>query len=247
MELRKYNQFDSIKEMDSYIEEVIECFNLNKTDRLVLRTLATYSCKVIGVSWLKVKSIADILGISPRTVQRSYKRLISLGILERHENFRPVKGGNGASVTVICRTDLSPRQVEEDKHENWLERLLSKLDTINLKQQDFKDTSLDVTYLEGTSVPENFIETVKPYLSVMEIYDLWMKVLRAGKKYAPQVTSIDTISEIAIKAWKQTHFTRVRKKLQKSINAYFYGTVRGMLAHAQRKLHKDKLVDFLSL
>ncbi|UOQ43731.1 helix-turn-helix domain-containing protein [Halobacillus salinarum] len=106
-ELRRYSSFESVSEMDSYISKALEVLDLAELDRGLLRLLAGHSCKVVGVSWFKVQTMADLLEVSYKSIQRALKRLIELGIIQRIRTIRAVSGGFGSSLTY--RVDLSGR------------------------------------------------------------------------------------------------------------------------------------------
>ncbi|EJQ14076.1 hypothetical protein IE3_02975 [Bacillus cereus BAG3X2-1] len=100
-ELHNYSQFKSVPEMDKSVQLYIEKYNLNERDLTVLWKLASYSVKFVGVSYLKTDTLADLTGYARRTIQRSLKSLAEKGIITRHSQFKPVKGGYSASITVI--------------------------------------------------------------------------------------------------------------------------------------------------
>jgi len=102
MQLREYETFKTVKDMDSFISEALEALELSETERKLLWLLAGHSCKFVGVSWLKVTSMANALEVSSKTVQRALKHLKELGIIKRVRTIRPVSGGFGASLTIIC-------------------------------------------------------------------------------------------------------------------------------------------------
>lgn len=56
-------------------------YKLKESEYTVLWKIASYSCKFVGVSYLKVQTLADLVHYSKRTVQRSLKRLTELGII----------------------------------------------------------------------------------------------------------------------------------------------------------------------
>ncbi|WP_257130228.1 helix-turn-helix domain-containing protein [Bacillus pseudomycoides] len=117
-ELRKYETFKSIAEMDNSIDLYLKKYTLKDSERVILLALSRYSCKFVGVSYLKNATLSEVTGLSVRTVQRAYKRLSLLGIVVRHEQFKPVKGGHSAFITTIIpyesHTVLSSSE-EDDK------------------------------------------------------------------------------------------------------------------------------------
>ncbi|PFB08691.1 transcriptional regulator, partial [Bacillus cereus] len=52
-ELRKYISFDSVAEMDKTIDFTLKEYNLKDSERVILLKLSNYSCKFVGVSYLK--------------------------------------------------------------------------------------------------------------------------------------------------------------------------------------------------
>jgi hypothetical protein len=111
-------QFASVEEMNQFIKKVKKQFasELNKTARAVLDYLARHSCKVKGVSLLKVKTIAKGLGKGERTIRSITALLSKLGVVDKISQTRKITGGDGANVYVIksdcladCRGEIAER------------------------------------------------------------------------------------------------------------------------------------------
>ncbi|MEC0273878.1 helix-turn-helix domain-containing protein [Peribacillus frigoritolerans] len=241
-ELRKYESFKSISEMDKYVIKVLEVLELTELDRSLLRLLAGHSCKFVGVSFLKVQTMANKLGVSYKTVQRSLKRLKELEVIKRVRTLRVVSGGFGASITIISPYDLTqrnqaekptpePAQEPSKQKETFLFKAFLK-DLKNLRQPEpTHDNKLDYTYLTEW-VPEKFIQVVKPFVNAEEAFSLWGKVHMSSKKYAP---SVQDILEPAIRAFKASVIAYKSRRIKKSFGAYFWGTLSGVFSVEQRK------------
>lgn len=131
--LRELESFSSVAEMDNFISEALEVLELSELDRKLLRLLAGHSCKFVGVSWLKVDSMADALGVSYKTVQRALKRLKEIGIIKRIRTSRAVSGGFGASITVICPIVLTYRKEASEQAPERIQKGSSSKETFSLK------------------------------------------------------------------------------------------------------------------
>ncbi|WP_017152742.1 helix-turn-helix domain-containing protein [Bacillus bingmayongensis] len=255
--LRQYESFQSVAEMDKTIDRTLKEYNLKDSERVILLKLSNYSCKFIGVSYLKNNTLADLTGYSKRTVQRALKRFSELGIITRMEQFKPVKGGYSAFICVInpferhlelasCKeaAEPTPEQPEDPSHEDEAITLKAK-SSKELKIRNSAPVSineLDVSYLANSCVPMEFINTVSPFFSTAkEIYAMWGKVKLAANKYAPDL--VDT-TEVAISAFKQSVFALRMNKIRKDFKGYLFGVLAKMMSVEQRKL-KCKLFNFL--
>jgi DNA-binding Lrp family transcriptional regulator len=247
-ELRKYETFKSVKQMDKFIGEALEVLPLSKIERDVLWLLAGHSCKVFGVSWLKVQTIADTLEVSYKTAQRALKRLKDFGIVKRVRTLRSVSGGFGASITIICPVDLSYREEAPEPSQSSIGAHKPKSETFLLKafHKDLKElrhqAELDYTYLESFGVPKAFIETVKPFINVEEAYSLWGKVQVASKRHAP---AVENIIEPAIRAFKASVMAYKMKRIKGSFGGYFFGALSGVFSVEQRKVNKINMMNWL--
>ncbi|MCR6846288.1 helix-turn-helix domain-containing protein [Bacillus sp. IBL03825] len=108
---KQYKELQSFQSVDE-MNETIRSFLYKHTHELsesainVLKYLARHSCKIPGVSFLKVATIATALGISARTVQRVLKILEDFEVLARHKTIRKegkLRGGNGHNVYVLLK------------------------------------------------------------------------------------------------------------------------------------------------
>lgn len=83
---KAYQSFDSKEAMNDSVRLFLsnEGLLLPKLSREILKLVARKSADgVIGVSWMKVQTIADILEISRKTVERAIKSLVSCGIIRK--------------------------------------------------------------------------------------------------------------------------------------------------------------------
>lgn len=256
-ELRKYQSFNSVPEMDKTIDLTLKEYDLKDSERVILLKLSNYSCKFVGVSYLKNNTLADLTGYSKRSIQRALKRFSELGIITRIKQFKPVRGGYSAFICVInpferhhelapCKeaVEPTPEQPEESSHENEAITLKAK-SSQELKIRNSAPVSineLDTSYLTGSCVPMEFINTVSPFFgTAKEIYAMWGKVKLAANKYAPDL--VDT-TKVAISAFKQSVFALKMNKIRKDFKGYLFGVLANMMSVAQRRL-KCQLFNFL--
>lgn len=251
-ELRKYESFKSVTEMDNTIDKTLKEYNLKDSERVILIKLSQYSCKFVGVSYMKNQTLADSVGYSKRTVQRTLKRLSELGIITRIEQKRAKSGGYGAFICVInpfeCHLKLSSCREAESPCEDSTEEQTEGNETIipkaNLQELN-KRNELDVSYLDNSHVPTEFINAVKPFIgSAKEVYSLWGKVVLAQGKYAPDLLDY---TEIAIQAFKQSVFAKKMRRIRKDFKGYLFGVLSNMLSVEQRRYNKGNLWNWLEV
>lgn len=102
-EYKELQQFDSVVAMNEHIKAIREQYinELSRTANDVLDYLARHACKVAGVAYTKVATIAEAIGKSYRTATTATKLLSDLGIIEKKEIMRKKTGGNGANIYLI--------------------------------------------------------------------------------------------------------------------------------------------------
>ncbi|MBG9206873.1 hypothetical protein H0243_13840 [Staphylococcus sciuri] len=99
VKLDAYQNFESVHEMDQTVKEYNK--ELNKPLYETLNLLKQFSCKVVGVSHLKIRTIAMKLKKSERTINRHLKYLKEHGFITVVNTLREKKGGTGANAYVI--------------------------------------------------------------------------------------------------------------------------------------------------
>ncbi|MFD1205696.1 helix-turn-helix domain-containing protein, partial [Sporosarcina contaminans] len=79
--------FSSVDELNANTVAIREQFadQLTPSTREVLDVLHRYSCKFPGVCYLSKNKIAEMVGVSRRTVIRACKQLEDLGVIVQHE------------------------------------------------------------------------------------------------------------------------------------------------------------------
>lgn len=100
--------FGSVDEMNASINRFLEDSgaDLSDTALILLAVLAQHSCVAAGVSWLSVRSMAALVGVTDRTIQVALKSLESAGIINRIAT-KTHNGGQGNNYIVIQPYDAS--------------------------------------------------------------------------------------------------------------------------------------------
>ncbi|PTJ03190.1 hypothetical protein BU046_11115 [Staphylococcus simulans] len=105
--LKEYSAFNSVEEMDNIVSEYNK--QLKKPHYETLNLLKQYSCKVIGVSHIKIKTISKKNGKSTRTVKNHLKYLKEHGYISVINTTRAKRGGKGSNVYVINPIELQKK------------------------------------------------------------------------------------------------------------------------------------------
>lgn len=118
--LAEYATFESVADMDKSVEDHITAhyYNLTESERAIVIALSKRSLAFPGASHLKAETIANALEISTKTVYRSIKKLVELGIIEKVASTK-LNGIKGASIYRILPFDdnvLSTMSERENAH-----------------------------------------------------------------------------------------------------------------------------------
>lgn len=181
---KELQSFKSVEDMNQTIRHFLykHTHELSESAVNVLKHLARHSCKIPGVSFLKVATVANALEISDRTVRRVLKVLEGYAIIVRLKTIRTdgkLRGGNGHNVYVLQKNDsvtpdvlaiLSQRQeavtpteskVSEPKMEEEAESFESHTleefkNELNVQEQSARDyDEIELEGLDETFTPEN--------------------------------------------------------------------------------------------
>ncbi|AVO03364.1 hypothetical protein A9958_13020 (plasmid) [Staphylococcus simulans] len=131
--LEEHATFDSIQAMDNTVRQYNA--KISKTHYETLNLLKQYSCKVIGVSHIKIKTIAERLGKSIRTIKHHIKFLKEQGFITVINIMRK-KGGKGANAYAInplemqqsiinCTSEIARRNKDKKRNQHQSHQALS--------------------------------------------------------------------------------------------------------------------------
>lgn len=114
---KKYQTFDSVEQMDCCIQSFVERWGLQLSEStiIVLEYLVRHSLKIIGVSWLTVRSIAKLANLSERSVQRILNILEDLRIIKRIPTNQS-SGAQGVNLIVIQQVENQQEQPPNAGH-----------------------------------------------------------------------------------------------------------------------------------
>ncbi|WP_018782691.1 hypothetical protein [Bacillus sp. 95MFCvi2.1] len=212
----------------------------------LLEILKRHSCKYVGVSFLCKNSIADMMEISYKTVQRLMKKLVNLGMIRQVSMKRKKDMLQTANAIIIqpiveevsdkqsaksptkCptikTTPISLKQnIKDINKRNSNENSITTED--NIKQADFV----------AHWVPERFVSLVSSFYSESKtIQELW-KVVKQCNRVVNHTTgdkAFDKDQELSIglKAIKE-FVTKVKSgvKMKNGKFAYFNGIVNNLM------------------
>lgn len=155
--LENYKTFANVADLNEAIRLHLRehQYKLNETAIKTLEVVSRHAVKYPGAAWLKVDSLAKLIGKSAPTARRALALLERLGIIERVAFLRQKSGGNGANIlrivpampvddraSMIAREhDAKPTEasVEQPKIENESITLISSKELLhNTYSKPFK-------------------------------------------------------------------------------------------------------------
>ncbi|MGO1061092.1 helix-turn-helix domain-containing protein [Planococcus sp. FY231025] len=140
--LDKFKTFEHVADLNEAIRLHLRehQYKLNATAIKVLEVISRYAVKYPGAAWLKVDSLAKIIGKSAPTARRALALLERLGIIERVVFMRQKAGGNGANILRIVpamsvddRGEMIGRKQDVEPTERKPEEVNVDNETISLK------------------------------------------------------------------------------------------------------------------
>ncbi|AMR83636.1 helix-turn-helix domain-containing protein [Bacillus cereus] len=212
----------------------------------LLEILKRHSCKYVGVSFLCKNSIADIMEVSYKTVQRLMKKLVDLGMIKQIAMKRKkdmLQTSNAIIIQPIAEEVSDKTQGESPTKCPTIKTkpvsLKQKIKDINKRNSNENNTTPKENIKEANFVahwvPERFISLVRSFYSEAKtIQELW-KIVRQCNKIVNHTTgdkAFDKDQELTIGLKAIKEFVMKIKsgvKMKKGKFAYFNGIVNNLM------------------
>ncbi|MDX5475468.1 MAG: helix-turn-helix domain-containing protein [Bacillaceae bacterium] len=260
--LKSYQSFNSLEEMNEVVRRFLYMHKSSLANGAiqVFSYIVRHSCKIIGVSFSKIETIANALSLGVRTVTRSIKKLVELKILKKIHTLRG-NGKQGVNILIIqpfFENNMTTYRDQVCDHPNKTKKKLYSLCEKNIpfidKEKDvniathsrssssllenkgIKEASIadiNSSYLPDFIHPE-FIKVADPFFSAIEIFTLWKRVNIAYHKIAFQ-RPLEELIDTVVRSLKVTIFMHKNKRIHTSFAGYFYNTLYGNLIAEKRK------------
>jgi len=195
---------------------------LTPTARKVLTLISTYACKYLGVCYLAKRTIADKLGVDPRTIRRCCNQLERLGIIEQHGMKRAGGDRRQTSNAIVIMPKCPP---EMSAHEPII-KTKNINNTNDTEMTVIREKTADKNYLikQGlvTKLPSTLQSALAPFFSAEDLYTMTGVIYKAK-------ASVDR--SITIEHHEEEYYEAIISV----INTYKRGNVRnleGLLYHA---------------
>jgi hypothetical protein len=253
------SEFKTVKEFNETVKAILLTYRerFTKGERIALEQLTRFCVKHIGVCNARISKLVeathqDYQGISRSTFERMIRKAKQLGFLSVHHTIR-TKGGLSHNVYVFHRFDGAHKEKLTDRPERknpvrataQRENTATKTTLLEKKPKKNQDLrSIPIEQLDYTFVPSHvptqFTKTVKPFFNqAKQICKLWDRALIAYRSMRFD-EPIEWLLPIITKAFKETVYRFKQKKIKTEFNAYFYGTLSGLLVVEKRKLVAKK-------
>lgn len=247
--LNEYKTFDNVQELNYHVKLHTNkrYYDMNETQRQVLQIIAQYSVKYVGACHLRIQTIADALGKSRRTIERSIRILIDLNVVDRLNTTRRVTGGKGANIYVVkpyiekeTEDESRAHDVSNMSHSVDREKSLQEKDTAPIVERESANllsysSNTEDNHGEPTSeqvihssirnnTPEDIVNLLSPFFYGSELYRYIGIVFKA--KHHPHIqTRIETHIG-AFKACISDVMRRHKGGHIRSLEAYLYTSIR---------------------
>lgn len=195
----------------------------------VLDVLHRYSCKYPGVCYLSKSKIAEMVGVTRRTVVRACNALESLGIIVQHELKRH-KGDKRQSSNAIVFVEVQKEDVTPECHTKDALANTPNSNSSNTPDTSFEesvdkevvkksaeDHQADIKRGLRDKMPAYIYDLLAPYLNLNDLYEAYGTLVR-GKSAIDRTITFETYEGLYSDA------------VLSVINAYKRGVVHNLFA-----------------
>lgn len=194
--------FETIEQLNANTKAIRDQFahELSTAARKVLDVLNRYASKYYGVCYLSKNKIADMLGITRRTVIRVCNRLEEIGVIAQYEMDRT--GGRGQTVNaIVFVTQISAREafsadievVSDNVQE--IGNVTGDVTPLNATNNAKKDLNTNDTEKESllknglvTKLPKPLQRTLAPFFDADKLFELAGVVFKAKSSVDRNIT-----------------------------------------------------------
>lgn len=234
--------FTSIEELNANTKAIRQQFGkqLTKATREVLDVLHRYASKYYGLCYLSKSKIADMLGISRRTVIRACDLLESLGIIIQYELMRHKGDKRQSSNAIVFLTQISARDASFRQANEVMSDNMSVISDVTPEchaidaLSDTPQKDLNNTYDTGeraaliknglvSKLPKTLKYALAPFFDAEELYEMVGVIYKAK-------ASVDRNIKI------EDHEDTFRETILSVINAFKRGKTKSLPAVLYRAI-----------
>lgn len=216
--LEDYATFETIDQMDAEVQH----FNrqLNSAHYETLNLLKQYSLKIVGVSHLKVETIATQLEKSISTIKRHIKYLKDNGFITVVNTRRQKQGGKGANAYVINTVNYrrkwlkNKNEPSQMSHRNglktdgstqsarafaYVKAKKETIDSLNYSKSLKSNTEGNQAHTNvrvcPNGVPSHIHSAMRPFFSDREIQTIYLNTKKRMESFFKTILSLEDIDE----------------------------------------------------
>ncbi|TKI87122.1 helix-turn-helix domain-containing protein [Bacillus mycoides] len=247
------SSFTDVEELNKAVRTYRDTIRLSikRTDvqsKLVtlLEILKRHSCKYVGVSFLCKSSIAEIMGVSYKTVQRLMTKLVTLRMIKQiaMKRKKDMRQTSNAIIIQPIVNEVSHKHPAETTKKcptvkTTTKTLKQKIKDINKRNADSADTTpkknVQQTNFFAHWVPERFASLASSYYSKAKtIQEFWRVVKQCNRvvNYTTGQTAFDKEQELLIGVQAMKEFAMKIKdgvRMKNGKFAYFNGIVNNLM------------------
>ncbi|MCY9198914.1 helix-turn-helix domain-containing protein [Bacillus atrophaeus] len=255
--LSEHQTFESTAELNKAIYEHIKrnSYDLNETERTVLKTIARYAVKFSGAAHLKADTLAELIGKSVKTARRALNKLTELEIVKKVTTTRKVNGGYGANIIVILPVKNTAENVNDqstmttrtdtEKLEGTSNQIpKTKTEPTNSTKQ-FKnqnqvlDTVIPSEALQN-SLPGEIYSAMSRYFEAEDIYKYYGVLLRAKKSVDSNII-LENHASAFTQVWHAA-ILQAKQGYVKNFENYLYVGFRQAAIEIKRRMNTGGLM-----
>lgn len=215
---RNLQPFKTIEEHNDNVKVIREKHGefMSKNDKSVLDVLNRYSAKYFGLSHLSKNKIAEMVGVSRRTVIRICNKFEEMGIIKQYGMQRKI-GDKRQSSNAVVFIDI--REVKEDSHttchsECHTDKTLNNTPNLNnTKGTDIQPKNADDKSYLKTVLPKGWYEQAVAYAkNAQDLYAITGELFKAKKGTTIKIEDyVDEFGEILRQAWFSLKNGRIKE------------------------------------